>query len=199
MEELLPRLRPDPDRLPPGPFWLEIGFGAGEHLAWQAEAHPEATIIGCEVYRNGIAGLLGQVERRKLANVRVWPEDARDLIDRLPGRSVGRVFLLFPDPWPKARHAERRFIGPANLAGLARIMVPGAELRVATDDPTYLAWTLAQVPAHPAFRWLAEGPEDWRRRPPDWPPTRYEQKARAAGRSPAFLCFRRRPRTTIMN
>ena len=157
MQELLPRLGFDPAAPLAAPLWLEIGFGAGEHLAWQAAAHPEVLLVGCEVYRNGIAALLTQIEGRDLSNIRLWPEDARDLIDRLPDRSVARVFLLFPDPWPKSRHAERRFIGPANLDSLARIMLPGAELRVATDDPTYLAWTLEHLPAHPDFRWRGRG------------------------------------------
>lgn len=189
MDELLPRLRYDPSAPLAAPLWLEIGFGAGEHLAWQATAHPEVLLVGAEVYRNGIASLLGQIEARKLTNIRLWPDDARDLIARLADRSVARVFLLFPDPWPKARHAERRFVAPANLASLARILAPGAELRVATDDPTHLAWILDHLPVHPAFRWRNEDPGDWRRHPADWPPTRYEQKAQREGRSPAFLRF----------
>jgi tRNA (guanine-N7-)-methyltransferase len=192
MQELLPRLGFDPAAPLAAPLWLEIGFGAGEHLAWQAAAHPEVLLVGCEVYRNGIAALLAQIEGRDPSNIRLWPEDARDLIDRLPDRSVARVFLLFPDPWPKSRHAERRFIGPANLDSLARIMVPGAELRVATDDPTYLAWTLEHLPAHPEFRWRAGAEAEQHRRPADWPPTRYEQKALREGRPPAYLRFERR-------
>ena len=192
MAELLPRLLFDPAAPLAAPLWLEIGFGSGEHLAWQAASHPDQLLVGSEVYRNGIASLLGQIEARGLTNIRLWPEDARDLLDRLPDGAVGRVFLLFPDPWPKARHAERRFIGPGNLQSLARIMAPGALLRVATDDPTYLAWILDHLPAHPSFRWRAEGAEDWRRRPDDWPPTRYEQKALREGRKPAYLTFQRR-------
>jgi tRNA (guanine-N7-)-methyltransferase len=192
MQELLPKLGFDPAAPLAAPLWLEIGFGAGEHLAWQAAAHREVLLVGCEVYRNGIASLLAQIESSDLSNIRLWPEDARDLIDRLPDRSVARAFLLFPDPWPKARHAERRFIGPANLASLARIMLPGAELRVATDDPTYLAWTLEHLPAHPDFRWRAGAETDLHRRPADWPPTRYEQKALREGRPPAYLRFERR-------
>ena len=153
--------------------------------------------MGCEVYRNGIAALLAQIEGRDLSNIRLWPEDARDLIDRLPDRSVARVFLLFPDPWPKSRHAERRFIGPANLDSLARIMVPGAELRVATDDPTYLAWTLEHLPAHPEFRWRAGAEAEQHQRPADWPATRYEQKALREGRPPAYLRFRAPRRGSI--
>ena len=192
MAELLPRLLFDPAAPLASPLWLEIGFGSGEHLAWQAASHPDQLLVGSEVYRNGIASLLGQIEARGLTNIRLWPEDARDLLDRLPDGAVGRVFLLFPDPWPKARHAERRFIGPGNLPSLARIMAPGARLRVATDDHTYLAWILDHLPQHPSFRWRVEGPEDWRRRPDDWPPTRYEQKALREGRKPAYLTFERR-------
>jgi len=192
MEELLPRLAFDPAQLPPsGPLWLEIGFGAGEHLAWQAAQNPGVTLVGCEVYRNGIAACLGWIERDQLTNVRIWPADARDLIERMADAAVDRAFLLFPDPWPKKRHAERRFVGPANLDSLARILKPGAELRFATDDPAYLQWTLERLPAHPAFHLEAGGPPDWRQRPADWPPTRYEQKAIAEGRKPAYLSFRR--------
>jgi tRNA (guanine-N7-)-methyltransferase len=193
MEELLPRLAFDPRQLPSAsPLWLEIGFGAGEHLAWQAAQNPGVTLVGCEVYRNGIAACLSRVERDRLANIRIWPDDARDFIERMADGSVDRAFLLFPDPWPKARHAERRFVAPANLDSLARILKPGAELRLATDDLVYLRWTLERLPVHPAFRWQASGPSDWRERPADWPPTRYEQKAVAEGRKPAYLRFRRR-------
>ena len=192
MEELLPRLAFDPGQLPPaGPLWLEIGFGAGEHLAWQAVQNPEVTLVGCEVYRNGIAACLGRVERDSLPNIRIWPADARDLIERMRDASVDRAFLLFPDPWPKKRHAGRRFVAPANLDSLARVLKPGAELRFATDDAVYLQWTLDRLPVHPAFRWRGTGPADWRQRPADWPPTRYEQKAIAEGRKPAYLCFHR--------
>ena len=112
----------------------------------------------------------------------------------VPPRSVGRVFILFPDPWPKARHHKRRLVAPAILDRLAAIMTDGAELRLATDDPSYLGWMLEHTTAHPAFAWTARRADDWRRRPDDWPPTRYETKARDAGRAPAFLRFVRRPR-----
>jgi tRNA (guanine-N7-)-methyltransferase len=179
---------------PPHDVWLEIGFGGGEHLAEQAECHPEIGFIGCEVFENGVAKLLGEIERRGLANVRVLPDDARPLLAALPPRSIGRVFILFPDPWPKARHHKRRLVAPATLDRLAEIMTDGGELRLATDDPSYLAWMLGYVTAHPAFAWTARRPADWRVRPADWPATRYEAKARKAGRTPAFLRFERRPR-----
>jgi len=203
MQEALPRLRielpPSGARLDPvalfGPdreLWLEIGFGSGEHLAWQAEHHPQVTIIGCEVFENGIARALGHAVERGLGNLRVFPDDARMLMDRLPDRALSKVFILFPDPWPKARHAERRFVGKANLDRLARLMPPGAELRMASDDPGQIRWMLAETIDHSAFAWLATGPQDWRQRPADWPATRYEAKALREGRKPAYFRFRRR-------
>jgi tRNA (guanine-N7-)-methyltransferase len=176
----------------PADIWLEIGFGAGEHLAEQAERHKEIGFIGCEVFENGVARLVGEIARRDLANVRVFADDARLLLDRLPPASIGRVFILFPDPWPKQRHHKRRLVAPATLDRLAVVMRPGAELRLATDDRDYLAWMLAHATAHPEFVWLARRPADWRERPSDGPATRYEEKARAAGRTPVFLRFARR-------
>jgi tRNA (guanine-N7-)-methyltransferase len=204
-QDLLPRLtiglpeagRLDPRSLFPMPvrdFWLEIGFGAGEHLADQAERHPEIGFIGCEVFEDGIVRLLGEVARRGLGNVRLFTNDARLLLAALPPRCIGRVFILFPDPWPKRRHHKRRLVAPATLDLLAEAMSDGAELRLATDDRDYLAWMLEHTIAHPGLIWLARRPADWRERPADWPATRYEAKARAAGRTPAFLRFQRRRR-----
>ena len=178
----------------PEAVWLEIGFGGGEHLAEQAACHPETGFIGCEVFENGVARLVGEVAQRELANVRVFTDDARLLLDALPPASVGRAFILFPDPWPKARHHKRRLVARPSLDRLAEVMQDRAELRLATDDPGYLAWTLEQTIGHPDFAWLAQRPCDWRERPIDWPPTRYEEKALAAGRRPAFLRFIRQPR-----
>lgn len=177
---------------PGRPVWLEIGFGGGEHLAVQAECHPEVSLIGCEVFEPGIVRLLAQIERRHLDNIRVFADDARALIAALPRSSIDRVFVLFPDPWPKRRHEKRRILSRETLDALAAIMTDGAELRLATDDPNYICWMLERVTDHPAFEWLARGPSDWRERPVDWPPTRYEEKARAAGRAPAFIRVRRR-------
>ena len=176
----------------PAAVWLEIGFGAGEHLAVQAEQHPSLGFIGCEVFENGIARLLGDVARGGLDNIRIFTDDARLLLDCLKTSSIGRVFILFPDPWPKQRHHKRRLVARATLDRLAIVMQPGAELRLATDDRDYLAWMLEHLTGHPAFAWAARGPADWRERAPDWPATRYEEKARAAGRVPVFLRFIRR-------
>jgi tRNA (guanine-N7-)-methyltransferase len=204
IETLLPRLTValpehggalDPAALfprPPRELWVEIGFGAGEHLAWQAAHHRDVGFIGCEPFINGMATLLAAVERDGLDMVRVWPDDARPLLDRLPDGSVGRLFLLFADPWPKLRHHNRRFIQDDTVADLARLLKDGGELRIATDDAPLLDWSLERVRRNPAFAWTAEGPADWRERPPDWPPTRYEEKA-LHGR-PYYLRFRRRPR-----
>lgn len=207
VETLLPRLRiplPEPgarldprslfDRAP-AEIWLEVGFGGGEHLAWQAAAHPEVGLIGCEPFVNGVASLLSHVEAGGLSNIRIRDDDARPLIDALPDASVGRCFILFPDPWPKVRHHRRRFVGPANLPRLARVLADGAELRLASDDPSLVSWMIEHTWRHPDFEWLARRPSDWRARPEDWPRTRYEAKAIEAGRTPAFLRFRRRGRS----
>lgn len=180
----------------PEAVWLEIGFGGGEHLVAQAVRQPEIGFIGCELFENGVARLLGELSDRGLVNVRIFTDDARLLLAVLPPASIGRVFILFPDPWPKVRHHKRRLVSRPVLDRLAAVMQDRAELRLATDDPGYLAWMLDHATGHPEFAWLARRPADWRGRPDDWPPTRYEEKAIAAGRSPAFLRFVRRPRQT---
>jgi len=171
-------------------LWLEVGFGAGEHLVWQAAEHPEVGLIGCEPFINGVAKCLAHIERAAVTNVRLFNDDARLLMAALPERSLSRVFILFPDPWPKTRHHKRRFVQRDTLTQLSRLMKPGAELRLATDDPSYLPWMIEHACRHPAFEWLAERPSDWRNRPADWPPTRYEQKM-LAGHKPVFLRLRR--------
>ena len=189
--------RLDPDRLFATPMracWLEVGFGNGEHLAAQAAAHPDIGCIGCEPFVNGVSMLVQHLVRQDLKNVRVYPDDARDAFDALPDACLGRVFVLFPDPWPKTRHHRRRFVSRENLDKLARVMMDGAELRLATDHQDYGRWMLHQGLAHPDFEWLAERPGDWRDRPADDSPTRYEAKAQAAGRPCLYLRFRRRPR-----
>lgn len=172
-------------------IWLEIGFGKGEHLAWQAARHPEIGFIGCEPYINGVAGLLAAIARDGLKNTRIFAEDARLLLPRLPPASISCVFLLHPDPWHKWRHAKRRFVSPENLDQLARIMTPGAELRISTDDATYCRWTLLQMLARKDFAWAAERADDWRHPPEDWLETRYAAKAQREGRSPVYLSFER--------
>ncbi len=174
--------------------WLEIGFGGGEHLAWQAAQNPDVGFIGVEPFINGMAKVLVQIEALGLSNIRLLQGDARNLIERLPEASLGRAFLLFPDPWPKTRHHKRRYVQQETLDELARVLKDNAEFRVASDIPAYVAWTLERVMPHPEFDWTAERAADWQNRPQDWAPTRYEQKALKAGRVPAYLRFRRRPR-----
>jgi tRNA (guanine-N7-)-methyltransferase len=175
-------------------IWLEIGFGGGEHLAALAAANPAIGFIGCEPFVNGVAKLLALITRDGLRNVRIHTGDARLLLAALAPRAIGRAFVLFPDPWPKVRHHKRRIVAPETLDLLARALVPGAELRLATDDADYASWMLDHAGRHPGF----EGPKpaterlDLHARPDGWPATRYEAKARAAGRIPAFLLYRRR-------
>ncbi len=181
---------------PPAQLWLEIGFGGGEHARALAASHPDAGLIACEVFENGIASLLSRLVPDGAdpataplpPNLLIWPDDARPLLAALPEASLDAAFLLFPDPWPKARHAKRRFVHPAQLPLLARALRPGAEWRVATDDPTYQSWVAEVMAAQPFF--AVAPPADTR--PEEWPPTRYEAKALAAGRRPLYWRFIRR-------
>lgn len=172
-------------------LWVEIGFGGGEHLAWQAEKNPDIGFIGCEPFLNGIAKALMHIQGKGLSNIRLTVGDARDVLDRLPAKSVSRIFLLFPDPWPKKRHHKRRFVCPETLGQMSRILVPGGIVRIATDIPDYCRWTLRHILARNDFMWTAECAHDWRHRSTDWPETRYESKAKKAGRRCAYLTFRR--------
>ena len=203
IDDLLPRLavtlgaeRPlDPPSLfaaAPAAVWLEIGFGGGEHLAAQAGRHPGVGFIGCEPYVNGVAQLLVRVRDQKLSNVRVFADDAHRLLAVLPDRSLARIFLLFPDPWPKRRHHKRRFIRPETVAFFARLLVAGGELRVATDHPELGRWALFHVLAQGDFAWPARSAADWRKPPADWVETRYEGKAKADGAVIYYLRFFRR-------
>jgi tRNA (guanine-N7-)-methyltransferase len=176
----------------PRELWLEIGFGGGEHLVAQALAHPDIGVIGCEPFINGVATALAGIERHGLANVRLQIDDARLLIAATPDAALSRIFILYPDPWPKRRHNKRRVISHQTVAELARVARSGARVRFATDIDDYAGWTLARFLASPHFRWLAESAKDWRRPWDDWAPTRYETKAREAGRTPVYLTFQRR-------
>ncbi|NNE22288.1 MAG: tRNA (guanosine(46)-N7)-methyltransferase TrmB [Rhizobiales bacterium] len=204
VERLLPQLRVDPAEArtsqPQHLFaagcnevWLEIGFGGGEHLAWQASNNPDVGFIGCEPFINGIAKLLSTVEADKLTNVRILDGDARELLVCLDPGTLARIFLLYPDPWPKRRHNKRRFINQSTLAQIHSALKPGGLFRVASDIPDYIRWTLIELRRHGGFEWCAGGPQDWRSRPHDWPATRYEAKAVREGRTPCYLEFRRQP------
>jgi tRNA (guanine-N7-)-methyltransferase len=170
-------------------FAFEVGFGGGEHLVGQATAHPDWGFIGCEPFINGAAKLVAQIVEQDLRNVRLHVGDAREVIPRLPDQSLKAFYLLFPDPWPKARHHKRRFVNAKNLDQIARALQVGGELRIATDMMDYARWTLEHVVAHRSFRWAAEHAADWRNRPAAWPQTRYEQKALKEGRASVYLRF----------
>jgi tRNA (guanine-N7-)-methyltransferase len=204
LERTLPRLRfpaaaaPDPRAAfvaPVRQLWLEVGFGGGEHALAQAAAHPEAGLIACEVFANGICSLLsrlvpegGEADAPLPGNLRLWDDDARLLLKALPVGALDLLFLLFPDPWPKTRHGKRRFVHPALLPTLGRVLKPGAEWRIASDDPTYQRWVAEVLAAQEYF----DAPPPATARPEGWPPTRYEAKAVAAGRVPLYWSLRRR-------
>jgi tRNA (guanine-N7-)-methyltransferase len=179
-----------PDR--PSALWLEIGFGGGEHLAAQAQAHPDIGYLGCEAFLNGIAKALALIEAGRLRNVRLYNGDARAMIAALPGEALDGAYLLYPDPWPKRHHHRRRFLSDETLAALARAMRPGAELRFATDIDGNAGWSLARVLRSPEFVWAPTGPRDWQTPWGGWTSTRYEAKALRDGRRPAYLTFRRK-------
>jgi tRNA (guanine-N7-)-methyltransferase len=180
----------------PDEVWLEVGFGGGEHARALAEANPAVGLIACEVFENGICSMLsalvpddGTEDVPALpGNLRLWTEDARGMLARLPPASLARLYLMFPDPWPKSRHVKRRFMHPVNIALAARALRPGGLWRIATDDPTYQAWTAEILSVQEAF----DVPPPARERPEGWPPTRYEAKALLAGRPPLYWSLTRR-------
>ena len=202
LDVALPRLRfpapADPATgfgMVPDAVWLEVGFGGGEHALAQNAAHPTVGLIACEVFENGLCSLLsrllpegGEATAPLPPGLRVWDDDARALLRLLPDACLDRAFLLFPDPWPKSRHAKRRFVHPQLVPLLARVLRPGAAWRVASDDPTYQAWVGEVMAAQDLF----ETPPPATARPDGWPPTRYEAKALAAGRRPMYWSFVRR-------
>lgn len=209
LAEVLPTLAPEgvawaenPDRDPvdftamvPGAksAWLEIGFGGGEHLIAMAAANPGIAIIGCEPFINGVAMCLYAHENAGVRNVRIHAGDAREIFDVAADGAFERIFVNYPDPWPKSRHHKRRFIGPDNLPHLSRVCALGGRLHIATDIEDYVRHSMEAVAAFPEFCWTAEGPGDWRKPWSDWPSTRYEKKALREGRTPHYLTFIREP------
>lgn len=180
--------------LPVREVWLEVGFGGGEHAEAIAAANPEVGLIAAEVFENGVCSLLSRLipEGEEATapvpgNLRLWPSDARVLLGALPDAALGRLYLMFPDPWPKARHARRRFVHPATLGSVARVLAPGAEWRLASDDPTYQAWVTETLADQPWFTIVSVDDH----RPEAWPPTRYEAKALREGRFPRYWTLRR--------
>lgn len=183
METLLPEIRVpaeafEPRTLMPGAAqaWLEIGFGGGEHMAAQASKHPDVLILGAEPFLNGVASGVRHVSEQALKNVRIKDGDAREMVGHLPDACLDRVFILFPDPWPKTRHHKRRIVQPEMLIELARVLKPGGRLRFATDVAGYADWALERILASGLFRWTAERADDWRVPPADHITTRYEEK-----------------------
>ena len=174
------------------PMHFEIGFGAGEHLATRADMLPDHGFIGCEPYLNGVVGALQHIRDRRLANVRLHMGNALDVLERIPDGSLSFVYLLHPDPWPKARHAKRRFMnhGPVDL--IAAKLKPGGEFRFGTDHPVYLEWAMMIMSQRDEFEWLCDGPESWANRPGGWPETRYEAKARRQGHEVWYFRYRRK-------
>ena len=200
--QLLPRLAVDLASPPPADLAslfanrverirLEIGFGGGEHLIRQAEAHADTGFIGCEPFVNGMAKALASIDARKLTNIRLHHADAMDLIDWLPAGSAARIDLLYPDPWPKRRHWKRRFVSDESVAKFARILAPGGEFRFASDWANYAEWTLLRLLRSREFTWTAARADDWRQPWPEFGGTRYEAKAMREGRAPCYLVFRR--------
>jgi tRNA (guanine-N7-)-methyltransferase len=170
---------------------LEIGFGGGEHLRHEAAGHPGTGFIGVEPFVNSMAKMMVAMEGAPLANLRVYDDDATQLLDWLPGESVGGIDLFYPDPWPKKKHWKRRFVSQVNLTRFSRVLKAGGIFRFASDIDSYVNWTLLQVAAHGGFSWEATTADDWRKPYPGWPGTRYEAKALREGRPPAYLTFRR--------
>jgi tRNA (guanine-N7-)-methyltransferase len=173
------------------PLELEIGFGGGEHLAGQAAMRPYHGFIGCEPFLNGVVGALNHIRDDGLGNVRLHMGDALDVLERLPDASLDRVYLLHPDPWPKARHAKRRMVNDGPLDLIAAKLKPGCEFRLGTDDPTYCRWAMMVMNRRRDFAWQAKTVEDFLVRPADWPETRYERKARRQGHEVWYFVFRR--------
>jgi len=169
--------------------WLEIGFGGAEHLLWQAKANPDVAVLGAEPYLNGVAkAVLGAAEDN-LENIRLHHGDMREILKTLKPNTLDRVFILFPDPWPKTRHNKRRIITNEFVTTLHALLKPGGQLRFASDINDYVDWSLTRIFNHGGFGWLAETHKDWTVRPDDWPGTRFEAKGLREDRICHFFEF----------
>jgi tRNA (guanine-N7-)-methyltransferase len=193
LANLLPKLRPLGDRpaIVTKDLWLEIGFGGGEHLTGLASVYPDIQFIGCEPFVNGVAKAVSLIDAHAITNVQIHDDEASVLLANLPPMSVSRVYILYPDPWPKARHRKRRLISEEFLALLARVMKKGSELRFVTDIDDYSAWTLSRIQSSVNFQWLQKHPNEWLSPWEGWISTRYERKALEEGRPPVYLIFER--------
>lgn len=179
---------------PPAELWLEVGFGGGEHARALAQENPAIGLIAAEVFEQGLCSMLaalvpegGEASAPLPGNLRLWDDDARVLLRRLPDAALSRLMLMFPDPWPKPRHAKRRFVHPEIARLAASKLRPGGVWRIASDDPTYQDWVCEVMGAQPDFTCTLDSPS----RPEGWPATRYEAKAHAAGRQPRYWVFTR--------
>ncbi|MGE5501504.1 MAG: tRNA (guanosine(46)-N7)-methyltransferase TrmB [Ignavibacteriales bacterium] len=190
LETLLPKIAFDPAEPLAAETWLEIGFGGGEHMAEQAARDPAVRVIGAEPFLNGVASALRHIDERGLSNLRLHQGDAREVLGALPDASLSRIFILFPDPWPKARHHKRRLVQPDTVAELARVLKPAGRLRFATDWADYANRALETFLREPRLRWTAQQADDWRIPPADHVTTRYEEK-RLGDCAPVFLDFER--------
>jgi len=192
MESLLPCVRLDLSKLLTDghkDIWLEIGFGGGEHLAFQAVNNPEAAFIGAEPFVNGVAKLLVSIEENNIGNLAIHDGDVRILLPKIPDNSLSRLFLLYPDPWHKQRHRKRRMVNDETIAHFHRMLKPGGVFRFASDIEDYVAWTVAAVRKHGGFEFDGETIDNWRQPPADWYQTRYEAKALREGRTPSYISF----------
>lgn len=195
VDDLLPKLKIDPDQgtgelkqwCKAKPIWLEIGFGGGEHLKTMAACHKDVNFIGCEPFLNGIAKLLVAIEEQQLENIRIYDNDARHILNILEPESLDRVYILYPDPWPKKRHRKRRFVTSENLKLIAKVMKPGADLIIASDIEDYIKTSLMALEQCNQFNWAENSKNHLRTPPTGWPSTRYEQKALREGRTPTYL------------
>ena len=191
VDELLPRLRIDPASLPKGELWMEIGFGAAHHLLHQARENPDVTLLGAEPFLNGVAKALAAIEAEGITNIRLHDGDAREVLSRLPDGALSRLFVLYPDPWPKARHRKRRLIQEDTIEEFARLLPSGAEWRFVSDITDYVDWVLTRVARSPHFRWEPAAAHDFLDPPPDWTVTHFERKAIREGRIPHYFTFTR--------
>jgi tRNA (guanine-N7-)-methyltransferase len=173
------------------PLHFEIGFGSGEHLGYRADLLPDHGFIGAEPFLNGVVGALQHIRDHRLSNIRLHMGDALDVLERVPDGTLTMVYLLHPDPWPKARHAKRRMVNPGPLDLIAAKLRPGGEFRLGTDDPTYCRWSMMVMNRRRDFEWLAESAKDFLTRPGGWPETRYEAKARRKGHEVWYFRYRR--------
>jgi tRNA (guanine-N7-)-methyltransferase len=190
MEKLLPQVAVDLTQPLAGtesPRWLEVGFGGGEHLAHQAVLHPDVSVVGAEAFRNGVAKLLALMAADTITNLKVHYGDARALLEVLPDQCLERIYLLYPDPWPKERQKKRRFVSAQNLQHFERLLLPGGLFFFASDIPDYVDWTLHHVAEHSRFSCLSQSGEPFE----NWRRTRYEAKALREGRTASYLVFRK--------